>query len=140
VEKRPATVIHCKPRHDLAQTDAAVNGPVTLWVDDQQPFFHRTRVVLDHAVGRYGAGTVVTFTWSLLDGVWHQTSTELAWVGAEKPVKNVNTPTLPGARVDIEQVSQGRVVNTFSNFKKFRIESRIVTPDSSSTVSLPPQP
>jgi hypothetical protein len=130
VEKRPATVIHCKPRHDLPQTDTAVNGSVTLWVDDQQPFFHRTRMVLDHAVGRYGAGTVVTFTWSLLDGVWHQTSTELAWVGAEKPVKNVNAPTLPGARVDIEQVSQGRVVNTFSNFKKFRIESRIVTPDS----------
>ena len=141
VEKRPATVVHCKPRHDLRQTETAASGPVTLWVDDQQPFFHRTRMVLDHKVGRYGAGTVVTFTWSLLDGVWHQTSTELAWVGAEKTMKNVNTPALaPGIQMDVERVNQGRAVNTFSNFKKFRIESRIVAPDSSSTVPLPPQP
>ena len=141
VEKRPATVVHCKPRHDLPQTDTAarMSGPVTLWVDDQQPFFHRTRMVLDHAVGRYDAGTVVTFTWSLLDGVWHHTSTDLVWVGAEKTTKNIDTPT-PGTQMNIEQVNQGRVVVTFSNFKKFRIESRIITPDSSSTVPLPPQP
>jgi hypothetical protein len=142
VEKRPATVIQCKPRHDLPQTETAtrVSGPVTLWVDDQRPFFHRTRMVLDHTVGRYGTGTVVTFMWSLLDGVWHQTSTDLAWVGAEKTLKGVNTPTFtPGTQMDIEQVNQGRAVNTFSNFKKFRVESRIVTPGSSSSVS-PPQP
>jgi len=140
VEKRPATVVRCRPRHDLPQTDMAVRvgGNVTLWVDDQQPFFHRTQLVLDRTVDQYGAGTSVTFTWSLIDGVWHHTSTELDWVGAEKTTKNVDTP-MPGPQMNLEQVNQGKVIDTFSNFKKFRIESRILLPGSSPSVP-PPQP
>jgi hypothetical protein len=141
VEKRPATVVRCKPRRDLPQADTAarVYGPVTLWVDDQQPFFHRTRMVLDHTVDQYGAGTVVTYNWSLIDGVWHLTSTELDWVGADTTTNNINT-SRTGAQMNIEQVNQGKVIDTFSNFKKFRIESRIVSPGTSSAVPPPPQP
>jgi len=135
VDKRPATVIQCKPRRDLPRSDTAVrmSGPVTLWVDNQQPFFHRTRIVLDHTVDQYGTGTVVTFTWSLIDGVWHHTSTKLDWVGADKTTKNLDIPT-PGAPMNIEQGSQGKQIDTFSNFKKFRTESRMLIPGSS-----PPQ-
>jgi hypothetical protein len=140
VEKRPATVIKCKPRRHLSQVDTPtrVSGDVTLWVDDQQPFFRRTRLVLDHTVDQYGAGTVVIFNWSLIDGVWHESSTELDWIGADKTMKNINTSPSPGTQMNIEHVSQGKVVDTFSNFKKFRIESRIVSPDALSTV--PPSP
>jgi hypothetical protein len=136
VEKRPATVIQCKPRHNPAQADTAgrAGGPVTLWVDEQQPFFHRTRMVLDHPVNQYGKGTIVTFTWSLIDGVWHQTSTGLDWVGADRTTKHVDMPT-SGPQMNIEQGAQGTVIDTFTNFKKFRTESRMVIPGFP-----PPQP
>jgi hypothetical protein len=125
VDKRPATVIKCKPLPALQKIDTAtrMSGDVTLWVDDQRPFLHRTRVVLDRPVGQYGRGTVFTDTWSLFDGVWHETSVELDWVGSEETSKKVDAP---GAHLDLEQVRKGRVVDTFSDFKKFRIESRIV--------------
>ncbi len=139
VEKRPATVIKCKPRRDLSSTDTAarMSGDVTLWVDEQQPFFHRTRMVFDHTIDQYGAGTVVIFNWGLIDGVWHQTSTELDWVGADRMMKDVDAP---GAKMSYEHVSKGKVVDTLSNFKKFRIESRILMPGSSSTVPVQSQP
>jgi hypothetical protein len=142
VEGRPATVVKCEPRQDLQQTNSAtrMSGPVTLWVDDQQPFFHRTRIVVDHTVGQYGAGTVLIFNWGLIDGVWHQTSTELDWIGAEKIMRNVNAP-MPGLPVTyVEQVSHGKVVDTLSDFKKFRIKSRILMPGSPSAVPVQPQP
>jgi hypothetical protein len=132
VDRRPATVIKCKPLPALPKNDIAtrMSGDVTLWVDDQQPFLHRTRVVLDHPVNHYGRGTVFTDTWSLFDGVWHETSVELDWIDAEKTIKNINMPT-QGAQLtqsNIEQPHKGKVLDTFSDFKKFRIGSRIVIP------------
>jgi hypothetical protein len=129
VDKRPSTVIRCKPLRDAHKLDnpTQVSGDTTLWVDDQKPFFHRTRVVLDHTVAQYGRGTVFTDTWSLIDGVWHETSAELNWVGSETINKNLDIPT-PGPRINVDQANQGKTVDTFSNFKKFRTESRIITP------------
>lgn len=129
LEKRPSTVIRCKPLRELQSPDASkkMSGEVTLWIDNQKPFFHRTSVVLDHNIGQYGRGTTFTDTWSLIDGVWHETSTELNWVGTDTISKSVDTPQ-PGVKFNIEQTGQGTEIITFSDFKKFRTESRILTP------------
>jgi hypothetical protein len=78
---------------------------------------------------KYGRGTTVTDTWSLIDGVWHETSAELDWVGAATFSKNIETPApTPGFANNVEQTNRGKEIITFSNFKKFRTESRILNP------------
>ncbi|HMH12973.1 MAG TPA: hypothetical protein VK578_07680 [Edaphobacter sp.] len=130
VDKRSSTIVRCKPLNKLQESNTAqASGEVTLWVDEQRPFFHRMRLVLDHTLGQYGRGTTFTDTWSLIDGVWHETSAELDWVGAATFSKNIETPApTPGFANNVEQTNRGKEIITFSNFKKFRTESRILNP------------
>jgi hypothetical protein len=112
VQRRPATVVECRPRHDLPVGKDGAPQPVStdikLWIDDEQPFFARTRAVLNRTIDENQRLTTVTIQWRLIDGVWHQTSTEVNWVGPE------------------DSGIHGKVVDTFSNFKRFRAEAKIV--------------
>ena len=89
VQKRPATVVQCKLRTDLPVQSVATSSPVSkeikLWIDNEQPFFVRTRATLNRAIDKYRRLTAVTIQWSLMDGVWHQTSTQADWVGLNDP-------------------------------------------------------
>jgi hypothetical protein len=112
VHKRPATVVECKPRSDVpvGEGDAAspVSTDIKLWIDDQQPFFVRTNAVLNRSLDTGQRLTKLVIQWKLIDGVWHQTSTEVSWVGLE------------GSGI------HGKVVDTFFHFKRFRVEAKIV--------------
>ena len=85
VQKRPATVVQCKLRTDLPTQSGAAATPISsdikLWIDEQQPFFSRTRATLDHTIDKNRKLTAATIQWSLIDGVWHQTSAQVEWVG-----------------------------------------------------------
>jgi hypothetical protein len=126
VRKRPATVVQCKLRNDLpAQSNAnatPMSKEIKLWIDDEQPFFVKTRATLNRTIDKYRRFTTVTIQWTLIDGVWHQTSTEADWVGLNDP-----------------KSEQGKITDTFSDFKRFRTESTIL-PDYPSDLPLPPQP
>lgn len=130
VGKRPAVVVQCKPNTACPKSveSRQLHGPVTLWIDKEQPFFHRIRVVLDCTVDQYGPGTAVTDTWSLMDGVWHETSVELSWIGVDTITKSLDIPTPGRPSGTIEQTGHGATVTMFSNFKKFQVESTIITP------------
>jgi hypothetical protein len=130
VEKRPAIVVECKPDRACPKSVASrqLHGRVTLWIDKEQPFFHRIRVVLDCPVDQYGPGTTVTDTWSLMDGVWHETSVELSWIGIDTITKNLDIPTPGRPTGTIEQTSRGTTITVSSKFKKFQVESTIITP------------
>jgi len=130
VEKRPAIVVECKPDRACPKSVASrqLHGRVTLWIDKEQPFFHRIPVVLDCPVDQYGPGTTVTDTWSLMDGVWHETSVELSWIGIDTITKNLDIPTPGRPTGTIEQTSRGTTITVSSNFKKFQVESTIITP------------
>jgi hypothetical protein len=125
VQKRPATVVQCRVRHDIPrQSDAAANlisTDIKLWIDDQQPFFVRTRAILNRSIDKDRKLTLLNIQWKLIDGVWHQISTEVAWVGPE------------GSGI------RGKVVDSFSDFKRFRTEAKIL-PGYTPEVPLPPQP
>ena len=124
VQKRPATVVACKLRNDLfAQSSTAnpISSDIKLWIDDQQPFFSRTRATLDHTIDKNRKLTVATIQWSLIDGVWHQTSTQVEWVG----------PQGSGTK--------GKSVDIFSDFKRFRSEATIL-PEYLPDIPLPQQP
>lgn len=125
VQRRPATVVECKARHDVSSqggnTAEPVSTDIKLWIDDQQPFFVRTRAILNRNVDGDRKLTLLIIQWVLIDGVWHQKSTEVDWVGPE------------GSGI------KGKAVDTFSDFKRFRIEAKILlgyTPE----VPLPAQP
>ena len=124
VRKRPATVVQCRLRADApAPTDATaapISNNIKLWVDDQQPFFVRTHAVLNH-IDKSRKLTNLTVDWSLIDGVWHQTSTELDWVSTS------GTTT------------RGTIVDVFSDFKKFRTEAKLLH-GYTAVVPLPPEP
>lgn len=125
VHKRPATVVDCKLRHDVTGQSGDTTGPVgtdiKLWIDDQQPFFVRTRAILNRAIDNDRKLTQLTIQWKMVDGVWHQTSTEVDWVGPEG------------------SGTKGKVVDTFSDFKQFRTEFKIL-PEYTSDIPLPLQP
>jgi hypothetical protein len=124
VQKRPATVVQCKLRDDLPTPGADATGPtikdVKLWIDDQQPFFVRTRAVLNH-IDKERKLNNLTIQWSLIDGVWHQTSAEVDWVATVGPS------------------TRGKSTDTFSDFKKFRTEATVL-PGFLPVLPLPPQP
>lgn len=125
VQKRPATVVECKARHDIPpQSDNAakpISTDIKLWIDDQQPFFVRTRAILNRNIDRDRKLTLLTIQWRWIDGVWHQISTEVDWVGPE------------GSGI------KGKAVDTFSDFKRFRAEAKIL-PGYTPEVPLPLQP
>ena len=124
IQKRPATVVECKLRTDLPEPADTASAPISkdikLWIDDQQPFFVQTRAVLNH-VDKGRKLNTLTVQWSLIDGVWHQTFTEVDWVSTVGPE------------------TRGKITDTFSDFKRFRTESTIL-PGFLPVVPLPPQP
>jgi hypothetical protein len=124
VQKRPATVVQCKLRADLPAPTGDAPAPtikdVKLWIDDQQPFFVRTRAVLNH-IDKERKLNTLTIQWSLIDGVWHQTSAEVDWVATVGPS------------------TRGKSTDTFSDFKKFRTEATVL-PGFLPVLPLPPQP
>ena len=124
IQKRPATVVECKLRTDLPESADTASAPISkdikLWIDDQQPFFVQTRAVLNH-VDKGRKLNTLTVQWSLIDGVWHQTFTEVDWVSTVGPE------------------TRGKITDTFSDFKRFRTESTIL-PGFLPVVPLPPQP
>jgi hypothetical protein len=128
VDKRPATVIQCKPLRACQKSDEShqLHGQVTLWIDNEQPFFHRTSVVLDCPIDQYGPGTSVTDTWSLMEGVWHETSMEVSWIGVDTITKNLDFPEQGRPSSTIEQKGRGTTTTRFSSFKKFHTESTII--------------
>ena len=124
VQKRPATVVQCKLRDNLPAPSGDAPAPiikdVKLWIDDQQPFFVRTRAVLNH-IDKERKLNNLTIQWSLIDGVWHQTSAEVDWVATVGPS------------------TRGKSTDTFSDFKKFRTEATVL-PGFLPVLPLPPQP
>ena len=125
IQKRPATVVECKPRTDLPAASSNAASPLSpeikLWIDDQQPFFVKTRAVLNRKIDQNRKATNVTIQWTLIDGVWHQTFTEVEWVSVQS------------------FTDKGKSVDKFTDFKKFRTDATILpgfTPD----VPPPPQP
>ena len=53
------------------------------------------------------------------------------WTGLGQPLsaKSIETPApTPGFANNVEQTNRGKEIITFSNFKKFRTESRILNP------------
>jgi hypothetical protein len=122
VQKRPATVVQCKLRGDAPPptdaTPAPISKDVKLWIDDEKPFFVQTRAVLNR-IDKYRKLNTLTIQWSLIDGVWHQTSTELEWVSTVGPE------------------TRGKIVDSFSDFKKFRTEATIL-PGYTADIPLPP--
>jgi hypothetical protein len=123
IQKRPATIVECKLRADLpapADSTELVSKDIKLWIDDQQPFFVQTRAVLNH-VDKGRKLNTLTVQWGLIDGVWHQTSSTVDWVSTVGPE------------------TRGKIVDTFSDFKKFRTEATIL-PGFLPVVPLPPQP
>jgi hypothetical protein len=130
IDKRPATVIQCKPVRACQKSDESrqFHGKVTLWIDKEQPFFHRTSVVLDRPINQYGVGTTVTDTWKLIDGVWHETSMEVSWIGVDTITKNLDFPEQGRPSSTMEQTSRGTTISTYSNFKKFVAKSTIIMP------------
>ena len=99
---------------------APIIKDVKLWIDDQQPFFVRTRAVLNH-IDKERKLNTLTIQWSLIDGVWHQTSAEVDWVATVGPS------------------TRGKSTDTFSDFKKFRTEATVL-PGFLPVLPLPPQP
>jgi hypothetical protein len=130
VDKRPATVIQCKPIRECPKSHESdqIHGQVTLWIDKEQPFFHRTSVVLDCPINQYGVGTTVTDTWSLMDGVWHEASMEVSWIGVDTITKNLDIPQPGRPSSTMEQTGRGTTISTYSNFKKFVAKSTIIMP------------
>jgi len=63
-----------------------------------------------------------------MDGVWHETSVELSWIGIDTITKNLDIPTPGRPTGTIEQTSRGTTITVSSNFKKFQVESTIITP------------
>jgi hypothetical protein len=122
IQKRPATVVECRLRADLPAdtTTELISKDIKLWIDDQQPFFVQTRAVLNH-VDKGQKLNTLTVQWSQIDGVWHQTSSTVDWVSTVGPE------------------TRGKIVDTFSDFKKFRTKATIL-PGFLPVVPLPPQP
>ncbi len=126
VVNRLATMVRCTLRHNAPQAapqsdPAAVplGKELPLWIDDRKPFISRVRTWFDHAFGPYGAGSTVTTTWKLIDGVWLQTSTEFSWIGAENPA------------------FKGMDIDTFSRFKRFRTGSFLLIPANPNIIEFP---
>jgi hypothetical protein len=112
IDKRPSTVVDCAVnKHPLTHAAKSDFLParLTFWIDVEHPFFHRTRMVLADNAGEYGPDTVVTIQWQLDGDVWHHTSTQIDFK---------NTKDHPYG---------GEIVDSFSNFKKFRSETTFVT-------------
>lgn len=125
VQRRPATVVECKLRQDLTTPSGDATSPIStdikFWIDDQQPFFVRTRATLNRSIDQGRKLTRLNVQWRLIDGVWHQTSTEVDWIG----------PDGSG--------TEGKVIDSFSDFKRFRTAVKIL-PGDTSDVPLPEQP
>ncbi|MHB1022069.1 MAG: hypothetical protein ACYC46_13335 [Acidobacteriaceae bacterium] len=105
---RQVTVIACKLRHEIVPTDRfqkrLMHESVKLWIDQQDSFVTRAQITLLNDRDAYASGSKITFEWSKLDGVWHQTLGEVEYVGTGKYV-NV----------------RGDVKDVFSHFQKFAV-------------------
>jgi hypothetical protein len=149
VAGRSATRIACHPRTDIAnptpEQQAILRQDILFWVDDESPFLSRTKVTLLQPDTEYGPGTVIIVDWTKMDNVWHHTRTFIDWRAA-KPFDA--EAAAAAAKSDPASSGRGRGgrggpsngtvsthatvymhgtnTDTFTKFKKFQVQARIV--------------
>jgi len=103
IEHRASTDVECKQRTDISiptQLQPYLPATYTFGIDTEQPFFATTRMYFDNDKAEFGKDSTEFVQWSLINGVWHHTSTRIEFKATK------------------DRPYGGTVTDTFSKFVK----------------------
>ncbi len=97
IEHRASTDVECKQRTDISipqQLKELLPATYNFGIDNEQPFFATTRMYFDSDKAEFGKDSTELVQWSLINGVWHHTSTRIEFKKTtERPYGGIVTDT-----------------------------------------------